>query len=356
MPDDEALERHPHHGRYDEGRRNRGDEITILPGRPLALEETLDDVGRVGAEHEHLAMGHVDHAHEAEGDGETQRRQQQDAAQTETIEQLGGLIGPPLLAIDPVQCLRRRRTDGSVNLGIAGQGRDQGAIAEPAGLPQNRHCLQPHGRIRTLQIELGHGQTQPVTNRRIGLLFQRRPQHGIGFGHGLFGHRAGAGQTLIRIGRGNLHLSPHGPELPPQGVGQGWRGQFDIGWGRLAIQDVTPTVGCRTIDTGRVIHLQLTFGELGQQRERVGIGAAGQRIDGLSHVTRTAQTQGGDRSGQGVGCALRRKQMGWRNGQTQHETNDQLPEYHGRLTPRLKALRRSGEGRSASRHGSMLNA
>ena len=41
----------------------------------------------VGTDHHHLAMGHVDDAHGAVGDGETQRHQQQNGAETQADEQ-----------------------------------------------------------------------------------------------------------------------------------------------------------------------------------------------------------------------------------------------------------------------------
>ena len=47
----------------------------------------LHDVGRVGAEHHQLAMGHVDDAHDAERDREADRDQHEHGAQAEAEEQ-----------------------------------------------------------------------------------------------------------------------------------------------------------------------------------------------------------------------------------------------------------------------------
>ena len=41
----------------------------------------LDHIGRVGAEHHHLAMRHVDDTHLAEGDGKSDSREQEDRAE-----------------------------------------------------------------------------------------------------------------------------------------------------------------------------------------------------------------------------------------------------------------------------------
>ena len=53
------------------------------PNRPGACgaDQLLHDEGRVGADHDHLAMGHVDDAHGAEGDRETDGREQQNGAE-----------------------------------------------------------------------------------------------------------------------------------------------------------------------------------------------------------------------------------------------------------------------------------
>jgi hypothetical protein len=43
-------------------------------------------IGGVGAEHDHLAMRHVDDAHHAERDGETDCGEQQHAAEADALE------------------------------------------------------------------------------------------------------------------------------------------------------------------------------------------------------------------------------------------------------------------------------
>ena len=54
---------------------------------PAGADSLLHDEGRVGAEHHHLAMRHVDDAHHAEGDGEADGGQQQHRAEAEALEQ-----------------------------------------------------------------------------------------------------------------------------------------------------------------------------------------------------------------------------------------------------------------------------
>ena len=53
----------------------------------------LHHEGGVGTEHDQLAMGHVDHTHDTEGDGQADGGQQQHRAQAEAEEQcIGGLV------------------------------------------------------------------------------------------------------------------------------------------------------------------------------------------------------------------------------------------------------------------------
>ena len=48
----------------------------------------LDNERRIGPDHHHLAMGHVDHAHHAKRDGKADGGQQQDRPEAEPGEQL----------------------------------------------------------------------------------------------------------------------------------------------------------------------------------------------------------------------------------------------------------------------------
>ncbi len=52
------------------------------------VHDRLHGVGRVRAEHQHLAVGHVDDAQEAEGDGQAERREQQHAGQRQAVQQI----------------------------------------------------------------------------------------------------------------------------------------------------------------------------------------------------------------------------------------------------------------------------
>ena len=64
--------------------------------REAGAADLLHDVGRVGAEHHHLAMRHVDHAHHAEGDGEADGGQQQHRAEADPEDQMFCAAAPAM--------------------------------------------------------------------------------------------------------------------------------------------------------------------------------------------------------------------------------------------------------------------
>ena len=84
--DDAALDQDAD-GAGDEERQRARPRRATQSSQPGAAVRTdlLDDEGRVGAEHHHLAMRHVDDAHHAEGDGEADRRQQQHRAEADAV-------------------------------------------------------------------------------------------------------------------------------------------------------------------------------------------------------------------------------------------------------------------------------
>jgi hypothetical protein len=65
--------------------RNRdGERVVEQYGRVVA-DRLLHDEGRVGAEHHHLAMRHVDDAHHPEGDGEADRGEEQHRSERQPV-------------------------------------------------------------------------------------------------------------------------------------------------------------------------------------------------------------------------------------------------------------------------------
>jgi len=78
-----ALQHRAHCGRGAKRQRQRGDQVPVERARKILLEDALHHISGVGADHHQLAMGHVDHAHQAIGDGQAQCNEQQNGAQAD---------------------------------------------------------------------------------------------------------------------------------------------------------------------------------------------------------------------------------------------------------------------------------
>ena len=78
VADDQALDRQPDQRGHHEGDRNGRQEAEMQP-------DARHD-GRVGAHHHEIAMGHVDDAHRAVGDGEAKGDHEQDRAEAQAYE------------------------------------------------------------------------------------------------------------------------------------------------------------------------------------------------------------------------------------------------------------------------------
>src|SRR5690606_40738088 len=76
---DAALDGDAHQSGDEKG---RGDGDQQAPLDEVGKQD-LDSPGGIGAEHDQLAVGHVDHAHDAEGNGQADGRQQQDGTQAQ---------------------------------------------------------------------------------------------------------------------------------------------------------------------------------------------------------------------------------------------------------------------------------
>ena len=73
------LDQEPEQRGDDEGERNGDEDVGAEPDARQHRD--------IGADHHHLAMGHVDHAHGAIGDRKPQRDQEQDRSERKTDEE-----------------------------------------------------------------------------------------------------------------------------------------------------------------------------------------------------------------------------------------------------------------------------
>ncbi len=101
VPDDRPLQEDADQRGGQKGDRDRHQQI-----EPRAVHDRLHGVGRVGAQHQHLAVGHVDDAQEAEGDGQAERREQQHAGQRQAVQQIAHEADHALMADDGVAGVR----------------------------------------------------------------------------------------------------------------------------------------------------------------------------------------------------------------------------------------------------------
>ena len=72
----------------EEGERQGDQQGRVEEARKRGADHLLHDEGGVGAEHHHLAMRHVDDAHDAEGDGKADGREQQDRSERKAVPEV----------------------------------------------------------------------------------------------------------------------------------------------------------------------------------------------------------------------------------------------------------------------------
>ena len=83
--DDGALDHDADDAGDQEGERNRDRERIVEQRRIARADHLLHHEGDIGAEHDHFAVRHVDHAHDAEGDGKADGGQQQHRAERNAV-------------------------------------------------------------------------------------------------------------------------------------------------------------------------------------------------------------------------------------------------------------------------------
>ncbi len=80
------------------------------------MHDGLHGVGRVGAQHQHLAVGHVDDAQEPEGDRQAERREEQHAGQRQPVQEIAREPDHALVTDDAVARACRRGANPGVRL------------------------------------------------------------------------------------------------------------------------------------------------------------------------------------------------------------------------------------------------
>ena len=154
-----------------EGERQRDGQRPVEQAGRGGADRLLHDEGRVGAEHHHLAMRHVDDAHDAEGDGEADRGEQQHRAQRDAVPDV--LPGRPhgQRLVDAGDCRRSRRPSARLRrvASNGGQQRQRVAVAARADAPSIAASLSASGQVGN-QHGRGARLFEPRLDAGIGLL------------------------------------------------------------------------------------------------------------------------------------------------------------------------------------------
>ena len=141
----------------------------------MGPDQLLGDEGRVGAEHDQLAMRHVDDAHHPEGDGEPDRREQQHRAERQPEPDILRLRPQRLRALD----LGDRRLSPPRRSLAARRGAAASAAASASRPPRGprRPIASTFGgerRASLVRIAAPRASASAVPNAGVGLLRKRR--------------------------------------------------------------------------------------------------------------------------------------------------------------------------------------
>ncbi|VVM90085.1 hypothetical protein PS624_02766 [Pseudomonas fluorescens] len=156
-----ALQRHADRRCDEERHRQRDQRVELNRLWCVALEHQLHHVRRVGTEHQHLAVGHVDHAEQAERDRQTECRQQQNRTEGHAAEGLTEDLADQQFAFD----LSKAGFGCGAYVGVgfnAGfeQTFEARACQRITGFAEQAYCSEAHGRIGIDQLQIGQRQAQ----------------------------------------------------------------------------------------------------------------------------------------------------------------------------------------------------
>ena len=201
--DDAALQRHADQGRSEERRGHGRGEVPVEQARQARAEQVLHDVGAVGADHDQFAVRHVDHPHQAVGDGEAECGKHQDGTETDAGEHLADALTDGQPGLDRLERILRFGANACIGLdkivALLFQQPEQQRLGAGAVAPRERlDRRHAHAGVRALQLHAGLNQTQQFLDLRVGLGGKRladQRQHFL------------AGAVFQRLDRGE----PHGP-------------------------------------------------------------------------------------------------------------------------------------------------
>jgi hypothetical protein len=242
-----ALQRHADCGRDKKRHRQRDQRVELNRLWRIALEHQLHHIRRVGAEHQHLAVGHVDHPEQTEGDGQTEGRQQQNRTEGHAAEGLTEDLADQQFAFD----LSQAGFGGGAHVGIGfNAGFEQTFEARTgewiAGFAEQSHRGEAHRRVSVDQLQIGQRQAQGGVNAFIFFANELLVEEFQLRGFRAFLQLLRGAQTDFGVGGEQLVAGHGGVDQTPQAIvqAQGFRLAVD---GQFALLQ-----GVDQFDTGRV--------------------------------------------------------------------------------------------------------
>ncbi len=123
--------------------RHGDDEIGIDPqARQKIAEQLLHDKGDIGADHDHLAMRHVDDAHHPKRDGQPDRGEQQHATKADALKQMSGEPGQPQAVVDRGERVVGRLAQPGIEVGLVAELVDEALHLRVGGAGERTDCRQ----------------------------------------------------------------------------------------------------------------------------------------------------------------------------------------------------------------------
>ncbi len=286
----------PTSAQSDESDRQREDRVPVEDARRELAHQRLRDVGAIGADHDHLAVRHVDDAQQAVGDRKPHRCQHQDAAEREAGEDPAEVFVDGQPTLHSCHCkLRRfahpriRFDEAAVGVG-AGEALQGGQHVAPTAAAQRFQRLEPHGRI--LGRDLDECGRRLQLDEDLGILLA---------GQGLLEPRQqGFVRPVLQFARSREPLAPIGGEEPQRGerrrdriahpIVDGDRARLGIRLrNRLTRPGITPSgctnqVAVRSVigDSQRIVR------QRPQDLRRLLVGLGGKPPDGAVAILRIA--------------------------------------------------------------------
>ena len=181
MADHRALQHHPDTCRQAKRHRQRHHRIERQPLRHPLRHNLLHHPGGIRPEHQHFAVGHVNHPQQTIGDSQPERGQQEYRSQRQAHEGLPQQFAPHQPVLNTVQALSGGGTYPCVRLGLRpGEWRQRGLHVRIVRLSQQFNRVKARFRLRTRQLKICQRQPQrlsgDVVRFAISPLLQK-PEH-----------------------------------------------------------------------------------------------------------------------------------------------------------------------------------